>query len=225
MFEDEVAMEKRSSILPFLLMLCLLAAILAGVVWVVLQMREARPLSTEQAGPVVAQALRNLGPSVTSFRTGQVTSSGDVKLGDPNYRLLEKAGLVKLSKPAKKGNVQVALTPQGEQMLAGIAGVKKTQEKDGTVSYKVPLADKQLVGIAGVTMSGDNIAAVAYNWKWMPNPLGEVFDAGGPLVKSFNTYDRQTLINKHGADFYHGNPTRSTLLLTRDGKTWKVGAP
>lgn len=228
MFEDEVAMEKRSSIVPLLLMLCLLAVVLGGVVWIVLQLRERKPLSAEQANPVVAAALRDLGPSVTHFRTGLVTPSADVKPGDPNYRLLEKAGLVKLAKPAKSaknGSVQVTLTPQGEQMLAGIPGVKKSEEKDGTVSYQVPLADRQLVGVAGVTMSGINVAAVAYNWKWTPNPLGDVFDAGGPLLKSFNTYERQTLINKYGADFYHGNATSTTIALMREGKMWKVAAP
>jgi hypothetical protein len=47
----------------------------------------------------------------------------------------------------------------------------------------------------------------------VPNQFGDVFDAGGPLVKSFNLWDRQTLINKYNADFYHGEPTKSTLAL------------
>jgi hypothetical protein len=225
MFEAEVALEKRSSILPFLLMLCLLAVVLGGVVWFGVQMWQRKPLTAEQAGPIVATALQHLGPSVTRFRTGLVTPGGDVKPGDPNYRLLAKAGLVKLAKPAKGGSVQVTLTPQGEQMLAGISGVKKSQEKDGTTSYQVPLANKQLVGVTGVTMSGINMAAVAYTWKWAPNPLADVFDAGGPLLKSFNTWDRQNLINKYGAAFYHGDASRSTIALTRDGRTWKIAAP
>ena len=56
---------------------------------------------------------------------------------------------------------------------------------------------------------------MTYNWKWLPNALGDTFDAGGPLVKSFGMWERQTLINKYQADFYHGDPTRSTLTLVR----------
>ena len=38
---------------------------------------------------------------------------------------------------------------------------------------------------------------------------GDLFDAAGPAVKAFNTWDRSTLIDKYGANFYHDPaPTR-----------------
>ena len=73
-----------------------------------------------------------------------------------------------------------------------------------------------------MNMIGVNSATVDYNWKWVPNPLGNVFDAGGSLVKSFNMWERQTLINKYEADFYNGSPTKSTLALVRSDRGWKL---
>ncbi len=154
MFEDEVAMEKRSSIFPLLLMLCLAAVVAGGVAWVVLEVKARAVLTVEQAGPYVAAALQGPGSAVTHITTGLVPPSYEFgKAGDPDYRLLAKAGIVKLGKAGKDGGMQVSITPEGEKMLAGIAGVKKL-EKDGAVSYQVPLAERQLVGIAGVTMTG-----------------------------------------------------------------------
>ena len=74
-------------------------------------------------------------------------------------------------------------------------------------------------------MSGVNTAVADYNWKWVPNQLGEVFDASGPLVKSFNLWDRQTLINKYGVDFYSESGKRSALNLARAGREWSIAAP
>jgi hypothetical protein len=71
-------------------------------------------------------------------------------------------------------------------------------------------------------MSGVDNAIVEYNWRWVPNKLGDAFDAGGPLVKSFNLWERQTLINKYAVAFYNGNPTKSTLVVVRNGKEWKL---
>jgi len=93
--------------------------------------------------------------------------------------LLEKAGIVKLGKLAQ-GKVQVSITPAGERLLAGLPDFKTTKEDDGTILYQASLARRQFVGIAGVTMMGVNSATVDYNWKWVPNQLGDVFDAGGP---------------------------------------------
>lgn len=222
MFEAEVAMEKRSSILPLILMMCLLALIVGTVVYVFMQVRERRPLTAQQVTPIVAAALQGPGPAVIRFRTGSVKLGDDGK-PDPNYRLLEKAGVVKLAKPAK-GNVQVSITPEGESMLAAIQGLNKSKEEDGSVSYRVPLAQRQFVGITDVEMNGANGATVQYTWKWLPNPLGDVFDAGGPLVKGFTLWERQTLINKYEVDFYHGDAARSTLALVRNGREWTIPA-
>ena len=42
------------------------------------------------------------------------------------------------------------------------------------------------------------------------------------MVKSFNTWDRATLIQKHGANFYHGEPTKVTLALMKTDKGWQI---
>ena len=202
-------------------MMGLAGAILCLVAYIVLQVRQRTPLSAELANPVVAAALQTAAPTVIHFHTGHVKPSEGDKPEEPNYRLLEKAGLVKVAKAAK-GSALVSLTPAGERMLATIPGSKKTEETDGTSLYQIPVATRQFVSIASVEMTGVNSAAVAYNWKWIPNQLGDVFDAGGPLVKSFNMWERQTLIKTYQVDFYHSDSQRSTMYLARTGKEWKI---
>jgi hypothetical protein len=220
MFESEVEMERRSSFLPLVLMLCLVALIVGTVGYVVFQVRSRTPLNAAQATPIVAAAIQGLGPAVLHFKTGVVKCTTDETKADLNYRLLEKAGIVKLGKPAK-GSVKVTLTPEGERLLNGKAG---SADKDGNVSYQARLAGRQLLGVAGVEMTGDDQARVTYNWKWVPDALGDSFDAGGPLVKSFSMWERQTLISKYQVDFYHGDATTSTLTLVRQNREWKLPA-
>ncbi len=223
MFEAEVEMERRSSVLPLLLMLCLLAAIIGLATYVLFQFHGKTPLRAQDASGIVAAALQGPGPAIIHFRTGLVKPGADEKPEDPNYRLLEKAGIIKLAKAAK-GSVMVSITPEGERLISSVSGFKKSEEADGTFLYQAPLAQRQLVGVTGVNMNGVNNAIVEYTWKWVPNQLGNVFDAGGPLVKSFNLWERQTLITKYEADFYHGDPTKSTLALARNGREWKISA-
>jgi hypothetical protein len=220
MFETEVEMERRSSFLPLLLMLCLVVGIAGLATYVILQVRGRTPLSAQQASGIVAAKLQGSGPAVIHFRTGLVEPTIDEKLPDPNYRLLEKAGIVKLAK-APHGSM-VSLTTEGERLMTGLPGFKKSQQADGTFLYQAPVAQRQFISIAGINMNGADNAIVEYNWKWVPNALADVFDAAGPLVKSFNLWERQTLINKYEVDFYHGNPTRSTLALVRNGREWKI---
>jgi len=125
---------------------------------------------------------------------------------------------------APRGAELISVTPGGEKLVTAIPGFKKWKEMDATVTYQVPLAQRQLVSIASITMTGVNNATVEYTWKWVPNQLGDVFDAGGPLVKGFNLWDRQTLINKYEADFYHASPMKSTLALARTDRGWKISA-
>ena len=221
MFEAEVEMERRSSILPLLLMVCLVAGIVGLATYVLFQVRGKTPLRAQDASGIVAAALQGPGPAMIHFRTGLVKPSADEKPEDPKYRLLEKAGIIKLAKAAK-GGVMVSITPEGERLMSGVPGFKKSKEADGTFSYQAPLAQRQLVNIASVNMDGVNNAIVEYTWKWVPNQLGDVFDAGGPLVKSFNLWERQTLINKYEVAFYNGEPTKSTLALVRSGREWKI---
>ena len=79
-------------------------------------------------------------------------------------------------------------------MLGTIEGVQKTKNADGTTTYLVPLATRQLVSVDKITMVKPHLAQLDYTWKWLPNRLGNDFEASGSLVKSFSTWDRATLI-------------------------------
>ena len=154
-----------------------------------------------------------------------VKGSVDDKPHDPNYKLLEKAGLIKLGKDTGAyGTITpVALTLEGQRLLGEIPGVTKTKEKDGTDIYLIPIAERKLVGISNVKMINPERAVIDFTWKWEPNKLGNLFDASGSMVKSFNTWDRATLIQKYGANFYHGDPTSVSLLVVKDEKLgWQV---
>ena len=223
MFEAEVEMESRSAFLPLLLMACLITAIVGMVAYIALQARARAPLSADEASAIVASELDGPGPAVIHFHTGLVKPSVIERPGDPHYRLLEKAGLVKLATAPRNSEV-ISLTPAGEHLMAVLPGVRKSKETDGTFSYQVPLAQRQLLSITSVNMSGVNNATIEYTWKWVPNQMGDFFDAGGSLVKGFNLWDRETLINKYEADFYHGNPNKSTLALARADQGWKISA-
>jgi hypothetical protein len=220
MFEQEAELEKhQSGMVPLLLIVAAILAIVGTVGYYVWQ--STRVLTREQATGVVVAALHTQGPAVTQFYTGQVTDSVSVHPRDPNYRLLQKAGWLKLGKD--KGQITpVILTDQGEQQLQGIAGVQKTQEKDGTTAYKVPIAERKLAELSNITMQSPTRAVVAFSWKWEPNRLGEIFDASGPLVQSFNTWERQALIQKYGADFYHARPTKVVLPLVKTDNGWQT---
>jgi hypothetical protein len=221
MFEAEIEMEKRSSFLPLVLLVCLIAGILGVVTYVAVQVKQKTPLSAQTATPVVAATLAAFGPATLDFRTGLVKPSEDIAPGNPRDRLLEKAGIVKLV-PAPRGSFVISLTPAGERLLTEVPGLTKQKEPDGTLSYHVALARRELLSVTGVTMNGINGATVEYAWKWVPTRLGDVFDAGSPVVKSFNTWDRQALIDKYGVRFYNASPMTSTIAFARTDQGWKV---
>lgn len=219
MFEQELELEKReSSILPLLLMVTLIVGVVGVALYFVTESR--RVLTITEATPVVLAALDNQGPSTVRFQTGMIEGASEKTL-DPHYRLLEKAGYIKIGK-VKKGNLPISLTPQGLEFLGQIAGVKKSKRKDGNDEYVVPLAQRKLVEIGKITMIEPTKAGVEYSWKWEPNPGGELFDAAGPAVKNFNTWERAALIDKYGAAFYHAAPTKATMALVKNDKVWQV---
>jgi hypothetical protein len=221
MFEQELELEKReSSIVPLLLIVTLIVAVVAVSLYFVAESRKV--LTMTEATPVVLAALDNQGPATVRFQTGIVKSSAGEKLHDPHYRLLEKAGYLKIGKDSK-GKTPISLTPQGQAFLAEIAGVKKSKDKDGNDEYVVPLAQRKLVEIGRITTLTPSKATVEYSWKWETNPAGELFDAAGPAVKSFNTWERATLIDKYGAYFFHAPPAKVTLSLVKSDKGWQVG--
>jgi hypothetical protein len=216
MFEQELEMEKKSSsIVPLLLIVTLIVGIAGASLYFVLWSRT--ELKTAEVNPIVLAALERQGPATLHFATGMVE---DQAIPDPRYRLLEKQGYLKLGK-AQKGKTPVALTASGQAWLGEVAGVKEKKTGDGT-EYTVPLAQRKLLGISKVTMQSPLKATVEYSWKWETTKAGEVFDAAGPAVKSFNTWDRSTLIDKFGAAFYHGDPTKVSIVLTKMDKDWEI---
>ena len=222
MFEQELELEKERSASVSLLLIVALILAVAGVA--IYQLRESRKvLSVPEAANVAIDILKTQGPAVVTFHTGTLVSSVADKPTDPHYRLLEKAGILKQVKMGKAfgSPVKVTLTPDGERLMLQIPGVKKSQEKDGTVAYTVPLAARRLVEVSKVTMTGTRRATFEFTWRWEPNVLGENFDAGGAMVKSFNTWDRGLLINKHGAQFYNEPPTKVVMAVVRTDKGWE----
>ncbi len=220
MFEQEVELEKReSSVVPLLLIVTMIVCIVGVAVYYLWLNKQV--LSTADAGNAISAVLRQQPPASVRFHVGMVKPSVAERPADPHYKLLEKAGIVKLGK-VKGDTYPVALTSDGQKLLSEIPDVSKVTEKDGTELYVVPLAVRRLVEVSKVTMNSPTRATIAYSWKWEPNRLGNLFDASGSLVKSFNTWERATLIDKYGADFYHGDPTKVQIVLTKpDRGPWQ----
>ena len=223
MFEQEIEMEqKSSSVVPLLLILALVAVIVGTAGYWFVQSKKV--LTQPEATAAVTSILKAQGPAMLHFHTGTVKSSVNEKPRDPHYKLLEKAGLVKLAPVKGKGEVyDIALTPKGETDLAALPDFQKTKEKDGAFALSVPLARRRLVEVTKVAMNGPSMARVEYTWKWEPTPVGDVFDANGKLMKSFNLWDTQALIEKYGANFYHAEAKRTAVNLVKTDKgSWQV---
>jgi hypothetical protein len=220
MFEQEVELEKHeSSVVPILLIVTMIVCIVGVAGYYVWQNKQV--ISNADAGNAISTILRQQGPTTVRFHVGMVKPSVAENPEGPHYRLLEKAGLVKLGKASQHG-VPVALTSAGQKLLSEIPNASQVKEKDGTDLYVVPLAERRLVDISKITMNSPTRATIIYSWKWEPNRLGNLFDASGSLVKSFNTWDRSTLIDKYGANFYHGDPTKVQIVLTKpDNGPWQ----
>ncbi len=223
MFEEEIKLEKESKSLsftsPLLYIFLLILLVMGGVAyWLFSQKRD---LTQDQAKVVMQEVLQARGSSFVHFHVGNVKASVDEKPRDPHYRLLEKAGFVKLTPSKKDSSVQVALTPLGEGTFTRLPEFQKSKNPDGTDSLMVPLAKRELVAVTKVTMTGPNSARVEYTWKWVPNKVGENFDATGNTVKTFNTWERATLIKDYGVDFYSQEQKGATILV-RGPKGWVV---
>jgi hypothetical protein len=220
MFEQELEMEKKStSIFPLLLLVALIVGIVGVSLYFVAESRTV--LSTAEARPVVLALLDGQDPAAVHFKTGSIPAEASDKLREPHYRLLEKEGYLKIGK-ASASKTPVSLTPAGQALLAEIAGVKQSKDKDGNDEYTVPLAQRKLVAMGKITMLSPSKAAVEYTWKWEPTKAGDLFDAAGAAVRGFNTWDRTTLIDKYGANFYHAGPTKAVVALVKIDKSWQV---
>lgn len=219
MFEAEVEMEKRSSSwLPLVLILGLAAAVLCGIGYLVYQSKTGK-LTPDQAAAIISSSLKAR-TATLRFHSGTVTPTVNEKPTDPHYRLMEKAGLLKVTN-GKGAAKLIALTPEGEKLMTSFPEFQKAKEPDGTTLYQVPLAGRKLIGVTSVTMNGLSAARVEYTWKWEPNKLGDLFDANGATFNTMATWDRATLIQKYGSDFYHGDAAKATVKMVKGDKGWQ----
>jgi len=220
LFAAEIAMEKQYNFFPLILIAGLVLVVGGTVYYFVKGARDV--LTAPVATTTINQILKSQGPATIRFATGNLTSSVNEKPQDPHYKLLAKAGIVVTAKAKSANGLTVNLTDAGEKVLSTIEGVQKTKNADGTTTYLVPLATRQLVSVDKITMVKPHLAQLEYTWKWIPNRLGNEFEASGSLVKSFSTWDRATLIKTYGVDFYNAPPTKSGLVLMEaDNGTWK----
>lgn len=190
---------------------------MGGAAYYLFEMKKGLPEA--QATAIITEQLSAKAVNL-HFRSGKVDSNSD-EPKDPHYRLLAKAGYLDV-KDVSWNTIIATVTPAGEKEFSAIPGFKKTQKSDKTVAYEVPLATRELVKINSITLSGPALAKVEYTWKWVPNRVGDLFDASGAQVKSFNTWDRGKLIEKYGADYYHGEPRVQVLRLTKGDNGWKI---
>jgi len=220
MFAAEIQMEKSSSnFFPLVLIFGLILVVGGTIYYFVKVARDV--LTTPVATTTITQILKSQAPGSIRFSTGTVVSSVNEKPNDPQYKLLAKANIVVI-KAKGPNSLIVNLTDTGEKLLGEINGVQKTKNPDGTTTYIVPLALRTLVSIDQVKMIKPHFAQVNYTWKWEPNRLGQEFDASASMVKSFNTWDRATLIKSYGVDFYGAVPSKASVVLqeTNEGN-WK----
>ncbi len=220
LFAAEIEMEGKSSNLFPIVFVSLLILVVGGTIFYFVKGAKAvltPPVATQSVNAI----LQSQGPASIRFSTGLITSNVNEKPMDPQYPLLTKAGILETKKKSWN-SITSALTPAGQKLLDAIPGVEKTTNPDKTVTYQVPLAQRQLVAIDKVEMIRPHLARVSYSWQWDANRLGKEFDASGDLVKSFNTWDRGTLIKSYGVDFYSAAPAHVTIVLqeTKDG-SWK----
>ena len=220
MFEQEIEMEKRqSAALPLLLIVGLIVALVGIAGYFLIESRKS--LSPAEATQVVTNILNAQEPPTVSFHTGLVPDAYEENAKDARYRLLEKAGVITIGKPNKAEKTPVALTAKGEDLIRQIQGVKQKADEDKH-AYSVPLAVRKLVSVSSVKRTGTERAAITYTWKWVPNALGEEFDASSGKLAGFNSWERVTLIDKHGARFYGEAPTAVTVNVVNTRNGWQV---
>lgn len=217
MFEEELELEKQSSnIGPMIMIAALVLILVGGVGFMIFQSK--RTLKPEDAAKVITQNLQARGPATTSFQTG---SLGWSEANESHYLVLEKAGLVSVGKPDKNAHKPVKLTADGEKAIAAFPEFAPQKDKDGTATYKLPLATRKLVKVNTVTMQTPSVAIVEYTWKWEPNKMGEIFDASGKQMQALSSWQRASVIQKHGGDYYSELKTMKVRIVN-GSKGWQV---
>ncbi len=222
MFEQEMELEKhQSSALPLLLIVGIIVALVGIAGYFLIQSR--RSLAPAEASQVVTNILNAQDPPAVSFHVGMIPVGYEENAKDPRYRLLEKAGVIAIGKPTKD-KTPVTLTAKGEDLIKQIQGVKQKKDNEGNEGYTIPLAERKLVAVSNVKMNGPDRASITYTWKWAPNALGNEFDASAGKLAGFNTWERVTLIDKHGARFFQETPPPITVNVVDTKKGWQVAA-
>ena len=224
MFEEEIKMEEKSSnVIPLLMIVTLVVGVLGVLGYFILESR--RTVSEQEALKASQAMIAAQGAERIHFHVGFVKPSPDEVPFDPHYRLLEKAGLVKRSKPTYKG-LDVKLTPEGEALLAELNATRETN-KDGTVGYTVLLAERKFIKVSKIEMASPQKAIVEYEWNWQPTKLGLVWDANSREMKALPIYDAALLMQKYGSTYFQDSKVKTTtfvLLWDEDNKTWKPAA-
>src|SRR5258705_10570881 len=143
MFEQEIEMEQRqSSVVPLSVIMAMNLAFVVVAGYYVIQNK--RVISVVEANSLITASLKSDGPVTIHFQTGRVAASMQERPQDANYRLFEKAGLVKIGKD--NGHFTPGeLTQSGRAFFAEIPGVVKSKDpKDNAHSYLVPVAERRL---------------------------------------------------------------------------------
>jgi len=222
MFEQEMELEKhQSSALPLLLIVGIIVALVGIAGYFLIQSR--RSLAPAEASQVVTNILNAQDPPAVSFHVGMIPDGYEENAKDPRYRLLERAGVITIAK-SKAQKTPVALTAKGEDLIKQIQGVKQKKDDQGNQGYTIPLAERKLISVTNVKMNGPDRASITYTWKWEPNTLGNEFDASAGKLTGFNTWERVTLIDKHGARFYQEAPPPITVNVVDTKSGWVVAA-
>jgi hypothetical protein len=226
MFEQEIEMEQKegSAFGPVIVVLILVALFIGGLGVVIYQGN--RTLKPEEATAAVQSRLQALAPATVTFRTGNVNFTIAGTPSDPQYKLLEKAGMIKIGKP-KADAAPVELTPAGKDLLAalpdvkGVPGGTSAGNNKDTTAYTLPLARRHLVSVDKITKLGQNRFQVQYTWSWQTTKAGDLFDIGGKVVQSLPQWDRLLLIDQHGADYYHAAPTQASIVFIKGDHGWE----
>lgn len=219
MFEAELELEKKEGggFGPLLIILLMVGIVIGGIGYMVWQARQT--LKPEEAAQILTASFAAKGPAIVRFHAGTVAYDATDDPSGPHYKLLQKLGIV-TTKPGKNGTLLVQLTPAGEKQISAFPEFKKKTDGEGGVEYKVPLATKELVKVEKVTRLSPSSAVVEYSWKWKPNELGKQFDAAGSAVQSFNSWERATLIQKYGVDFYDAPPQKTAAKMIKRYDGW-----
>jgi hypothetical protein len=223
MFEQEIEMEQKEGrgIGPVIMIVAMIGILVGGIGYMVVQ--NTRTLKPEDAAKIVTASIKAQPPTEVKFHAGKLQPSMADSLDRPHYKLLSDAGLITIEKEKKTNAATIKLTADGERTITSIPEFQKKDEADGTVAYAVPLATRKFVKIENITKLAANRFAVEYSWQWEPNKLGDDFDIAGKYVQEFKSWDRSTLIDKYGANYYHGEPTKATVLVVKGDDGWAIG--